>query len=274
MTTLTDADPKARELDEAFAAAMSGPAKPRSEPVTPPEIDPEAPFGRDEQGQPIAKYGYRNDGTIRRTGAGRKSRDAPDRARVDEHPAAAVAGQAEQDDGGYTAGLVGTAQGAWLCLTAASKLPLGRLRVGRYGLPADAGPRMAAQAYLLDQSKVQLAMALNTAAQHNARARAWARKLASEDATWMLTVASLAGPFTASSIELWKSAPGDGDQAQAQARAEAIGRMSAANEEIMETIKAQFELALAEAQLAAAAAVSGPGAAAPDSQLQPAGAAL
>lgn len=240
MTTVT-ADPKARELDEAFATAMSGPAKPRSEPTTPPEIDPDAPFGRDDDGKPIAKYGYRNDGSIRLTGAGRKSKDA--RARVDERPAETQAIQ-DQAGGGddYTAELIGTAQGAWLCLTAASKLPLGKLRLGKFGLPADASDRMAAQAYLLDQSKVQLAMALGTAAKHNARARAWARKLASEDATWMLTVASLAGPFVGASLDLWKGTT------LAPDKAETVKTMAAANSERMEEMKAQFEAMVAEAQ--------------------------
>src|SRR5258708_3901618 len=210
MTTAV-ADPKARELDAAFTAAMSGPAKPRSEPKTPPEVDPEAPFGRDDSGTPIAKYGYRNDGTIRRTSAGRPSKDAPDRPRVDDKPAELTqadgkAAEGAEDD--LTAALVGPGQGAWVCLPATSKLPLGKLRLGKFGLPPDASERMAAQAYLLDQSKVQLAMALSTAAKHNARANVWARKLASEDATWMLTVASLAGPFVGASLDLWNgSAP-------------------------------------------------------------------
>ena len=235
MTTAT-ADPKARELDDAFAKAMSGPARPRAEPKTPPEIDPEAPFGREDDGTPIAKYGYRNDGSIRLTGAGRPSRNAPDRARVDDRPAPPVTADgkpAAEDD--YTADLIGTAQGAWLCLTAASKLPLGKLRLGKFGLPPDASERMAAQAYLLDQSKVQLAMALGTAAKHNARARAWARKLASEDATWMLTVASLAGPFFGASLDLWKGSAPDPE------KAETIKNMAAANNETMEEVKAQFQ---------------------------------
>lgn len=245
MTTAT-LDPHAKELDDAFANAMSSPARPRSEPRAPADRDPEAPFGRDDEGKPIAKYGYKNDGTIRLSGAGRPSRNSPDQARVDERPQTPLDGKVVEGTD-YTAGLIGTAGGVWLCMTAASKLPLGRLRVGKYGLPADSGARLAAQAFLFDQSKVQLAMALNTAAQHSARARSWAQKLASGDATWALTVASLAGPFLSMSLDLWK---GQLDPETASA----VRNMAAANDEAMEQVKAQFqamaEQAEAEAQLA------------------------
>lgn len=51
------ADPDAINLDEAFREAMSAPAKPR-EVAAPPELDREAPHGRDDDGKPLAPFGW------------------------------------------------------------------------------------------------------------------------------------------------------------------------------------------------------------------------
>ena len=238
---IPDSDPRAKELDAAFEAAMSGPAKPRSEPKAPPTVDHDAPFGRDGDGNPVEKYGRTVDGKVRRSPAGRKSRSAQDAART------APAAPATQPAAGkvtsavdYTDGLVGAADGIWLCLSAASKLPLGKLRVGKFGLPADTGEKVAAQAYLLDRCKGQLVVALNEAAKHNARAEALARKLATGDASWVLTVGSLAMPFVTSSVALWK-----GDERLS------VKEMAAANEteldRVMETLNEQARQIQAQA---------------------------
>lgn len=198
-----DADPKAKELDAAFAAAMEGPAKPRSEPKAPPEVDPDAPFGRDDQGEPIAKYGYHPDGRVKRSAGGRPPKNAPDQARVTDHPAAPIEGKVVAGPD-YTADLVDAADGFWLMGTAMSKLPLGRLRVGRFGLPQDAGDRLAAQAYIVNQHKFRLAAAVNLAAHHNVRAKRLAEQLAGGDLTWVLSFGALAAPFIAHSAAVWK----------------------------------------------------------------------
>lgn len=76
-----DADPQAAELDDAFSKAMDGPAKPR-EPGPPPEVDNDAPFGREDDGSPKAPYGFNKDGKVRRTAAGRRAKDDDGRART------------------------------------------------------------------------------------------------------------------------------------------------------------------------------------------------
>lgn len=228
------ADPNAQDLDAAFAAAMQGPAKPRSEPKTPPEVDHDAPFGRADDGTPKAPYGYKPDGSIKRSAGGRPPKDDPERPRTGKvvPPADAKAQVKLQASDDFTEGLIGAADGIWLCMTAASKLPLSRLGIGKYRIPESIPQRIGAQAHLFDQSKGQLVVALNEAAKHNARAHAIAAKLSEGDATWVLTVASMAGPFVAGSIALWK-----GDE-----RLD-VAAMAAANEAqmdaVMEALSAQ-----------------------------------
>lgn len=199
-------DPKARELDDAFADAMSRPARPRSEPTAPPELDPQAPFGRDEAGDPIAKYGYKNDGSLRLAGGGRKSQSAPDRPRVADEAPTVQAGDPGPAPSGhdYTEAVADTADGIWLAVTAASKLPLHRLRIGKYGLPADIGDRIGAQAFVLSHHKYRLAAALNEAAKHSDRARRLAEKCEGGDLSWVLTVGALALPAMFQSAAIWK----------------------------------------------------------------------
>jgi hypothetical protein len=76
--TIPKADPGAAELggenalDAEWQKAMEGPSLPR-EPGPPPEVDPDAPFGREDDGTAKAPYGLKVDGTPRRSAAGRRS---------------------------------------------------------------------------------------------------------------------------------------------------------------------------------------------------------
>lgn len=246
---IPEADPRAQDLDAAFAEAMSAPAKPRVEAKAPPEIDPDAPMGRDDDGNPLAPFGHNKDGSIRRTNAGRRAKDDPDQPRVgkvippQDKKTNSKKSFASEDD--FTEGLVGAADGLWLLMTAAARLPIPNVGLGRFRLPQDLGTKLGAQAYVFDQSKGSLVVALNEAAKHNAKAHALAAKLSEGDATWVLTVASLAGPFLASSVALWK-----GD-----ARLD-VSAMNAANERqmdnVMEQLKAQAQ-AIAEQGMTAQA---------------------
>lgn len=252
------ADPRAKELDAQFAAAMSGPAKPRSEPKAPKEIDPEAPFGRDDSGEPIAKYGKTVDGRIRRSAGGRKPKKGePDAARVTDKPDP-PAGTGEPAKTGtvvdYSQDLADAADGIWLVMTGAARLPLGRLRAGKIGLPADAGDRMAAQAFVFSQHKYRLAAALNEAAQHNARARRLADKLAGGDMSWVLTVGALGMPFVMHSLALWRSDAGQ----LAKMELPAIGELAKNNEALMGQYMSQLTMAAAMIQAQADAAAPAP----------------
>lgn len=220
------ADPRAKELDAAFEQAMSGLAKPRSEPKTPPEIDPEAPFGRDDSGAPIEKYGRHPDGRIKRSAGGRPPKNAPDAARVTDRPEPEKPKEGKVIAGpDYTADLVEAADGFWLMGTSLAKLPLGRLRVGKIGFPRNASDVLSAQAYILHQHKFRLAAALNEAAHHNGRAKHMAEKLAGGDLTWVLTVGALAAPFIAHSAAVWK-----GEEALAEMEMPTLAELAKRNE--------------------------------------------
>jgi hypothetical protein len=242
-----DADPAAKDLDAAFAAAMEGPARPRSEAKAPPEIDPEAPFGRDEHGEPIAKYGRTKDGKIKRSAGGRPPKDDPNRPRVGPAPPSQPDAPAAASGGrDYTEGLAGAADGAWLVLSTASKLPLKTVPVLGQFLPDP--QKIAAQAYLLSRSKGSLVVALNEAAKHNARANALAAKLSEGDATWVLTVASLAGPFVGASLALWRGDEQLDVAAMAKANEAQLDQVMTALNEQAEQIQAQAALAAETAQ--------------------------
>lgn len=236
MSPIPAADPQAAELDGVFAAAMSGPARPRSEPKAPKEINPEAPFGLEDDGiTPKTPYGRTSDGRIKRSAGGRpKNGKGPDAARVTDKPAALPAttgdtrtpAEASKD---YTKDIADAASGIWLMLTSASKLPLGRLRIGRYGLPVDAQDKIAAQAYVFHAHEHRLAAALNEAAQHSARARRLAEALETGDISWVLTVGALTMPFATHTIALWRNDAA----AMAELELPPIAELASSNERLM-----------------------------------------
>jgi hypothetical protein len=87
-------DPDA--VDRDFAAAMAAPpngAAAKPEYPAPPKRDPAAPHGRDKDGKPIAKYGYKADGTPRMVppGSGRPAKERPHTETKPPPPAAAPA---------------------------------------------------------------------------------------------------------------------------------------------------------------------------------------
>jgi hypothetical protein len=206
-----EADPGARSLDAAFAEAMGAPAKPK-EPGAPPEIDPEAPHGRDDAGAPLVPYGRTRDGKVRKSAAGRKSKDEEPRtgpAQPDEPKTGTVV--AEPKD--YSGALSETGDSVWLALTVLGQLPLekipliSRIPIGK-GVTlgsrlAGAEVRLQAQAAILDGNKAQLVAALNIAAQNNARARRLAEKLETGDITWVMMCGAMAAPFLVQTRQLW-----------------------------------------------------------------------
>ncbi len=114
MTAELDADAafSAALRQDAGAEAPSIPAPPRREG----DGDRDAPFGRDESGEPIAPHGF-NKKTGRpnlrpgREGAGRPPKNKDDRPRVQES-AVVPAGHGKDRD--YTEDLMGLAQTVWL----------------------------------------------------------------------------------------------------------------------------------------------------------------
>lgn len=266
MSPVKEASPDATKLDEAFAAAMGAAPKPR-EPSAPPEVDHDAPHGRDADGKALAPFGYTKDGRVRKSKAGRPLDS--ERARTSPAPPPAAKGKDETSAPAkvdYTEGLAAFADSAWLATTMAGRVPWSRIPlVGRIktkgGIPLGerlkgAEVRFHAQAHIFNANRAELVTALNIAADHNARARRLAEKLSTDgDITWVITVIALVSPFAHQVGTLWS---GQFDGSAEDQPAEKL--LAAANENTFaawkERINRQMEAAAA-AELAAASSSSG-----------------
>lgn len=245
MNPVKAADPDAQALDEAFAAAMDAPPRPK-EPPAPPAIDPDAPFGREEDGTPKAPYGLTRDGKPKRSPAGRKPKD--DQPRTVPPPDAGTGGQ-KPPGKDYTGPLSEFADSLWFAGSALGKggsaLPL----VGRY-IPER---KVAAQAGVFRAYKANLVGAVNIAAQHNARAARFAARIETGDITWVAMSAFMTMPFLTMSAAIWK-----GDQALAEAGITGgISALAEANDQQLDAYLAEISQqmeALAEQAAAEAAA--------------------
>lgn len=227
---IPDSDPRAKDLDAAFAAAMDAPARPRSEPKSPPERDPDAPHGRDENGEPLAPYGWtvpQRKGELPRpklTASGRKQKDGTDRPRTatvtpirpETKPAAKPAAR------DWTEELDGLATAAWFGLSAVGKVS-GKIPVVGKLVPEH---KMAAQAFILSETKPQLVAAVNLAAQHNAKAAAFCQKLEGGDGLWALTCMFMVMPVLSVSATIWR---GD-EKALKEAELPSFAEMQQAND--------------------------------------------
>lgn len=258
-----EADPAAKSLDAAFAEAMGAPAKPK-EPAPPPETDPEAPHGRDDDGKPLAPFGLTKEGKPRRSTAGRKPKE--DQARVSPAAGQPAAGEAKTGTvvakKDYSGALGETADSLWVALTVLGQLPLdkipllGRIPAGKGATLgsrlAGAEVKLAAQAHILAAHKAPMVSALNLAAQNNARARRLAEKLETGDATWVLMCGALAAPVLVASRELWSGKLDTAALAEAN-RAE----FEAWTAQLIEAMTAAAQQAGQELELATAAAQNG-----------------
>lgn len=196
------AHPDAVKLDEAFAAAMDTPGKPR-EPGPPPEVDNGAPFGRDEDGKPLAPFGLRKDGKPKLSAAGRKPDE--EQARVgqpaagkDEKDAKKPGGQAELKR--YAPAIAETLEVIWLGGTVVGQVGPDIPVVGKL-LPD--GDKLQAQAAVVLLYKNNLASALDLCAQHNESARRLAEKMSSGSAGWALNAAFMLLPVVSTSLRIW-----------------------------------------------------------------------
>lgn len=256
-----EADPEARSLDEAFADAMGTPPRPR-EPGPPVDVDPEAPFGRDDQGAPLAPFGLTKDGKPRRSNAGRKpAKDDTARLATAAEVSAATAASAAPGPvmtirHDYTGPLAEFADTVWFGLSALGKggsaIPL----IGKW-IPER---KVAAEAYVFRTYKPNLVRGVNIAAQHNARAARFAAAIETGDITWALTVGLLVMPFLTASAAIWK----DSEKTPAMAASElpSVAELAERNDkqldEYLAQLSAQLEVlaaaeeAAAEAELAAA----------------------
>lgn len=247
-----EADPAARGLDEAFAAAMAGPAKPKDVPAPPP-VDREAPHGREDDGTPKAPYGWTKagkDGPSRPklTASGRKpAKD--DAARVaapgaTQEPAEApVKGKAAPEPRDFSAALMDSSEALWfggsIIAKAGPQIPL----IGRF-VP---GQKLAATMAVFDAERPRLAAALNLAAQHDARARKLAQKLADGDAGWALTCCFMVAPFISATAAIFQ-----GDKALAERELPGLAQLAQRNDEAMDRMLAKITAQMEMAQKLAA----------------------
>lgn len=248
------ATPGAKDLGEAFGEAMSTPPR-ATEPAPPPPVDPDAPFGRDENDQPKAPYGYTKDGKVRRSAAGRKpgSEDKPRTA-----PAAPPGQDGRPDPAAppvqrdYSAALSEFGDAVWFAGSALGKAGSAVPLVGRYIPEAKIG----AQAAVLHEYKPTLVRAVNVAAQHNARAARFAASIETGEITWVVMCAFLVMPFVTASAAIWK-----GDEALSAAGMKSTAELAQHNEaeleRFLEGISEQLQLlVVADAAEQAAAAMA------------------
>ena len=252
-----DADPNAAALDAAFADAMGTPPRPR-EPAAPSDVDPDAPFGRDPAGAPLAPFGHTKDGRPRRSNAGRKSND--DRARVASSPSSSspTSSPSSSSPGSpssssaaavrdYSAPLADFTQMIWFGLSALGKGGSAIPIVGRW-IPER---KVAAEAFVFRTYRPNLVRALNISAQHNERARRFAETIETGDMTWALTVGLLVMPFITTSAAIWK------DSAKSPAMDEAglpsVAELAERNDKQLDAYLAELS---AQLELLAAAAAA------------------
>lgn len=242
-----EADPGAKTLDAAFAEAMGAPPRPK-EPKAPPEIDPDAPHGRDENGVPLAPHGLTKDGRPRKTAAGRPAKDDKARTGPPAH------GQDDKKDDPAAAGhdyapaLTEAADAAWF-LTAAVGVAGGKIPVVGKWVP---DKKIAAQAVMLRAFQPQLVGAMNLAAQHNDHARKFARKCEDGTISWVLVCGFTTLPFLTASLAIWQ-----GDKALAEHGMPLLEELAKQNEAELDEFVAQMAGQLQEAPAEAAAALAG-----------------
>jgi hypothetical protein len=253
-----EADPDAKSLDEAFSAAMGTPARP-AEPAAPPAVDPDAPFGREDDGAAKAPYGLTKDGKPRRSNAGRKPRDPDDAPRTGppaDGPGAPAGGggNAAPEGKDYSAALSDFGDALWFGASALGKggsaIPL----IGKH-IPER---KVAAQAGVFRTFKPSLVNAVNIAAQHNAKAARFAASVESGDITWVVMVGFMVMPFMTMSAAIWKDS--DENPALAMAELPSLTELAEQNDKQLDaylaSITAQME-AMAEQQQAEAIAAMG-----------------
>jgi hypothetical protein len=201
------ADPSALELDEVFKAAMEGPAKPRVADA-PAEIDRDAPHGRDDEGAPLAPYGWtkpvkKGDSSRPRLTRGRPSKDDEARTGTIIPPSQPDKGKPAADlDADYSEGLGELADALWFGLTGlgmfGSKIPI----VGRF-LPEE---KLAAEAYVFRANKDKLCGALSLSAKHNASAARFCARATQGEVTWVATAAFMVMPFAGQTAAVLRGA--------------------------------------------------------------------
>ena len=202
--SVRDATPGAASVTELFAQADAARAAAgASEPAAaPPEVDPDAPHGRDPQtGEPLAPFGWtkpqrKTEKSRPKLTPGRAGKG--DDARLSDRPAPPGDGKgkpaAEADrEADYTQGLAAAHDAVWAGVTAVSNIAP-KLPVIGAKIPAD---KLGAVAFVWHSNQAQLCGAFALAARHSDRAARLAAKFASDDVTWPIVCLGMVLPVAA-----------------------------------------------------------------------------
>lgn len=218
---LSLADGTAVDLDHAgqqFAAAMAAPEPQNGQQPDYPRPrrrkDPEAPFGRNDDGSPVAPHGFGANGKPRQNppGPGRGGKGHAD-AKARTQPAGKAvtpAGTAAKAD--YTRELVEFTDGCWMVM-AGTPVPWKKLAGFR--------TKIRAQAAILKENQAGIVNAVNLGAVHNEQVRAKVEALTTGAISWVLPAMFLLTPFVASTAELWRTKAGDPELAELARQTEA-----------------------------------------------------
>lgn len=248
-----EADPAARSLTEAFNEAMGAPPRPK-EPPAPKPLDPDAPHGRGDDGEPLAPFGLNKDGSVRKSAAGRPSKD--DQARTaPPQPADAKAVAKDQPvqlakPGQYAKQLSDTADGMWFAMSALGKAAPGIPFIGTKLVEHQVPAKIQAQAAVWYATKDRAVAAVSLAAEHSASAARFAAKLETGDFTWIITCLSLVAPIVSLSGMVWAK---DADVQLKAAEQPSLAELSARNDKAMDEAITLMTLAAAMAADKAAA---------------------
>lgn len=180
----------APEVAGAFEAALrkDAAAFPPEMPAPPrvaASLDPDAPHGRDEDGEPLMPFGPRADGKPRLKpagpGRGHKGKDQPRETAA--AAAAAIPGGGQQAGKDYREDLAGLGMTVWM--------------------GGAAWEPTRPYAHLFKRSMGPMVEAWNQAAQHNDAVRGWVEKLAGDGSwAWVIAVTVTTVPFLGACWEL------------------------------------------------------------------------
>lgn len=238
---IPDSDPRAKELDAAFEAAANGEPKPRAEAKTPGEVDREAPHGREDDGTPKTPFGTTKDGRPRLTASGRRPKD--EQARIADGAPAETNPPAKPEPHDYAPDLDALGDTVWLGMSFAARVAP-KIPILSKFIP---GEKLGAEAFVFAETKPRLVAAVNLAAQHNAKAASFCKKLEGGDGLWALSVMFMLAPVVTIAAVVWK-----GDETELkEAELPSLAEMAKRNDTKMDQMIAKINAQIVEATTAA-----------------------